>query len=96
VIVVGDIRDKKTGEYRRFPDSIKDIFQKHGMTFINEIILDDGMASIAPRINKLMRGRKIGKIHQNMLVFYKGKLKDVKDNFDKLTINTDNIITPED
>lgn len=41
VIVVGDIRDKKTSGYMRFPDDIKDTFIRNGMVLLNELILID-------------------------------------------------------
>lgn len=31
--------------------------------------------------------RKIGKTHQNVLVFYKGKIKDIKQNFGELDLS---------
>jgi hypothetical protein len=71
VITVGNIRDKK-GRYIRFVDDIKDIFIKNGMYLYNEMILIEPIGNLRLRVTKQMETRKIGKRHQNTLVFYKG------------------------
>jgi DNA modification methylase len=86
VIVVGDIRDKN-GFYYRFPDDIKNIFTRGGMELYNEMILVEALGTLPQRVNKLMGNRKVGKCHQNVLVFYKGNPKTIKDNFKKLTFS---------
>lgn len=84
VIVVGDIRDKKTGFYYDFCGDIKHIFKDNGMSLYNEIILIETGASTALRAGRYMDSRKIAKMHQNILVFYKGKTKNIKKNFKKI------------
>lgn len=84
VIVVGDVRDKKTGFYYDFCGDIKRIFRDSGMSLYNEIILIETGASTALRAGRYMESRKIAKMHQNILVFYKGKTKDIKKNFKKI------------
>jgi DNA modification methylase len=71
-IVVGDIRDKK-GIYRNFiSDTIK-IFIEAGLSYYNEAILVTAIGSLPIRITKqFTSGRKLGKTHQNVLVFVKG------------------------
>lgn len=69
VFVVGDVRHSK-GHYRRFPDKTKDIFEKHGMNLINEIIFYKN-GSAALKAKKSMDYKKVVKIHQNILVFQK-------------------------
>lgn len=86
VIVCGDIRDKK-GNYYRFPDHIKDIFKKNGMSTYNEMILVDPIGNLHMRVGKYMEHRKVGKTHQNILVFYKGNPKEIKNIFPKIEIN---------
>lgn len=71
VIVVGDIRDKKTGFYRSFPDDIKRIFQEAGMQLYNELILVNMLGTAAYRARRYMDTRKVAKVHQNVLIFYK-------------------------
>ena len=82
VIVVSDVRDKNTGEYYGFvADTIK-ILQSIGLKYYNEIILynDTGNLAITSG-NYLDRARKVGRQHQNVLVFYKGNTKNIKDKF---------------
>lgn len=67
--VVGDIRDKKTGEYKCFiADTIK-IFTKYDMVLWNDIILLSPLGNAGIRAN--MVNKKVVKVHQNALVFYK-------------------------
>lgn len=78
VIVVGDVRDKSTGFYYDFCGDIKRIFKEGGMSLYNELILIETAASTAMRAGRYMESRKVAKMHQNILVFYKGKTKDIK------------------
>lgn len=84
VIVVGDIRDKSSGFYYDFCGDIKRIFRDGGMRLYNEIILVETGASTALRASRYMDTRKVAKMHQNILVFYKGNPKDIKQNFKKI------------
>jgi DNA modification methylase len=74
--VVGEVRDKKTGNYYGFvPDTIK-AFERAGAAFYNEIILVTAIGSLPIRAGKIFNSsRKIGKTHQNILVFVKGSGK---------------------
>lgn len=84
VIVVGDVRDKSTGFYYDFCGDIKRIFKDGGMSLYNEIILIETCASTALRASRYMESRKVVKMHQNILVFYKGKTKDIKKHYKKI------------
>lgn len=88
VIVVGDVRDKKTGFYRGFPDDVKRIFKEGGAFLYNEIILVESVGSAALRAAPYMDTRKVVKTHQNVLVFYKGDPKRIRANFPKIDYNT--------
>lgn len=70
--VVGDFRDKKTGYYRGFvADTIK-AFQEVGLEFYNDAILITSVGSLPIRVGKQFEsGRKLGKTHQNVLIFQK-------------------------
>jgi DNA modification methylase len=70
--VVGEFRDKKGG-YRNFvADTIK-AFTDAGLTYYNEIILVTQASSLAIRTPRTFKAtRKVGKSHQNVLVFVKG------------------------
>lgn len=80
VVVCGDIRDKK-GAYYGFPDDIKRVFVNNGCVLYNELILVDPIGSAMLRCARSMRNRKVAKVHQNVLVFYKGNLKNIKNNY---------------
>ncbi len=88
VIVCGDVRDKK-GNYYRFPDHIKEIFEKNNMPLYNELVLIDPVGNLQMRVGKYMEHRKVGKTHQNVLVFYKGNPKEIKKIYPKIEIKVD-------
>lgn len=83
VITVGDIRDGD-GFYYRFVDDIKDIFKASGMKLYNELILVESIGASRLRVPGAMRNRKIIKCHQNVLVFYKGDPRKIKDIFPEI------------
>ena len=81
----GDIRTKK-GDYHRFPDHLKDLFIKNGMVLYNELILVEPISTSRLRARPNMRTRKVVKTHQNVLVFYKGDMKKIKENFPEIEV----------
>lgn len=75
--VVGDFRDKRTGFYRNFVSDTITCFKVCGMELYNEAILVTQVGSLPIRITKQFEAsRKLGKTHQNVLVFVKGNPKD--------------------
>ena len=75
VIVVGEVRNKKGGYYNFVGDTVQ-AFKNAGMTYYNEIILVTAIGSLPIRAGRqFTAGRKIGKTHQNVLVFVKGDEK---------------------
>jgi len=85
--VVGDIRDQE-GIYRNFVSDTIQAFTDAGMKYYNEMILVQPVGSLAIRINNQFQGyRKVGKAHQNVLVFYKGNVKDIKQEFPELALD---------
>lgn len=81
VFVVGDVRDKE-GFYYNFVDDTKKAFLDGGMKFYNEIILVNAVGTASLRAGKIFStGRKVCKTHQNVLVFYKGDPKEIKNNY---------------
>ena len=73
--VVGEVRDRKGVYYNFVSDTIR-AFQKAGLSFYNEIILKTPISAKALTCGIAMRkSRKIGKVHQNILVFIKGDAK---------------------
>lgn len=91
VIVVGDVRDKKTGFYRNFIDDMKRIFRDNGAALYNELILIESGASTPLRAARYMESRKVAKMHQNILVFYKGNPKDIAKHFPKIEFSEDEL-----
>lgn len=85
-IVVGDIR-RQDGFYYDFITDIKNIFIKNGMGLYNEMVLVEPIGTLPQRVGRYMTNRKIGKCHQNVLVFYKGDTSKIKNNFPKLDID---------
>lgn len=81
VFVVGDIRDSK-GAYRDFISDTKRIFRENGLCLYNEIILLQQLGTAPIRASATFKAkRKLQKVHQNVLVFYKGDIKDINANF---------------
>ncbi|MCP4181430.1 MAG: site-specific DNA-methyltransferase [bacterium] len=83
VITVGDVRNKQ-GFYYRFVDDIKDIFKKSKIFLWNELILIEQIGTKALMAEKTTHTRKISKVHQNVLVFYKGDPKQIKNIYPEL------------
>lgn len=75
VFVVGEVRGKD-GNYISFvPDTIK-AFEDAGAHFYNEAILVTPISGMRFRMGKMFtHSRKLGKTHQNVLVFVKGDAK---------------------
>lgn len=72
VWVVGEVRDKKGNYYGFIPDTIK-AFQKAGAELYSEGILQTSVGSVPIRAARTFQSTKrLGKVHQNVLVFVKG------------------------
>lgn len=72
MIVVGEVRDKK-GIYRNLVADTISAFIDAGASYYNECILMTQVGSVAIRAGKAFSAsRKIGKTHQNILIFVKG------------------------
>lgn len=88
VIVVGEIRDKSGNYYNFVGDTIK-AFMNCGFNYYNEAILITPIGTLPLRVGKQFNsGRKVGKSHQNVLVFYKGNTKTIKDKFGEVVSET--------
>lgn len=71
--VVGDFRNHKTGAYRNFVSDTIESFRQCGLELYNEAILVTAVGSLPIRVGKQFKiSRKMGKTHQNILVFVKG------------------------
>lgn len=73
--VVGEVRGKDGGYYGFVPDTIE-AFRRAGLTYYNEAILVTSAGSLPIRAGKQFEAtRKLGKTHQQVLVFVKGDAK---------------------
>lgn len=82
--VIGDFRCKNSGELRGFVSDTERAFRDAGMSYYNECILVTMVGSLPIRSGAVMRkSRKIGKSHQNMLVFFKGDTSKVAEIIEK-------------
>lgn len=73
--VVGDVRDKD-GHYHGFPSHVIDGFERAGLRLYNEAILVTAAGTLPIRAAKqFATSRKLGKTHQNVLVFVKGSAR---------------------
>lgn len=88
VFVVGDIRDKN-GVYRNFVDYTKKCFNENGLATYNEAVLIDMLGTAMIRAGQTFKTRKLVKVHQNVLIFYKGNPKNIKDNYADFEITDD-------
>jgi DNA modification methylase len=87
VFVVGDVRDSK-GFYYDFISDTKQAFINSGLKLYNELILVEMVGNLQMRAGRYMNsGRKVGKMHQNVLVFYKGNPKKIKSNYPELDLS---------
>ena len=83
--VVGDFRDKSTGMLRGFVNDTIDAFRDAGLQYYNDCILVTAVGSLAVRTSAFFsKYRKVGKTHQYVLTFYKGRdFKDLKPLFEE-------------
>lgn len=85
VFVVGDIRDSK-GFYRDFISDTKRAFADCGLLLYDEFILVEQVGTGALRAKKQFSSmRKHIKTHQNVLVFYNGDPRHIRDRYGDVT-----------
>jgi DNA modification methylase len=88
-IVVSEVRNKQ-GEYIGLVPRTINIMEKAGYKYYNELILVNTPGTLRLRVARYMNSnRKIGRHHQNVLVFYKGNPKDIKKNYPALEAEQD-------
>lgn len=92
VIVVSEVRaDQQDLTHSQYlglvPDTIKILQDSCGLHYYNEIILENAIGSLPIRAPKSFdKTRKIGRHHQNILVFYKGKIEHIESKFGKVSM----------
>lgn len=87
VIVIGDVRNRSNGAYYDFGGDIKRIFRECGAHLYNELILIEMSSSVALRAKKYMESRKVAKMHQNILVFFKGDPTNIRTEFPDIELD---------
>ena len=81
--VVGEVR-AKDGSYKGFVVDTVAVCIRAGLSYYNEAILITAVGSLPIRIVKQFKsGRKLGKTHQNILIFYKGDVSKIKNKYGK-------------
>ena len=89
VIVVSEVREEPRGIAKSnfvglVPDTISILRDKCSLHYYNEIIIMNNIGSLPIRAPKYFdQSRKIGRMHQNCLVFYKGDLSKIEEKFGK-------------
>jgi hypothetical protein len=84
--VVGDVRDD-SGFYRNLVTETIDAFSEYGARLYNESVLVTAGGSLPMRIRRQFGTyRRLGKSHQNILVFYKGDTKMIDEVFKETQI----------
>lgn len=82
VVIIGEIRDQKTGIYRNFVGDNIRVFCELNLKYYNELVLVTKGGSLPLRAGKYFTtSRKVGKSHQNVLVFWKGDTAKIKEVF---------------
>lgn len=88
VFVMSNVRDKR-GYYLDICAEIKDECKANGAFLYNEIILATPIGSAALRCGVGMKTRKVCRVHQEVLVFYKGDSGAIKREFPELDYDVD-------
>lgn len=95
VIVVSEVRADRNSlqnsQYLGFVADTINILRNIGVKYYNEIILENNIGSLPIRAPKYFeQSRKIGRHHQNILVFYKGDINRIPTKFSTQELSTQN------
>ena len=83
-VVVGDVRDKR-GFLHNFSGDTVNLFERAGRRLYNHAVLIEAIGSLALRAAKPMNGtRKLGKCHQDVLVFFGGDPRLIRETLGEL------------
>ncbi len=85
VFVVGDVRDTR-GFYRDLISDTKRAFIDCGVSLYNEIIKLDPFGTAGARARRVFSTRKVVRVHQHILVFYKGDPRRIRDQLGEIQI----------
>ena len=82
VIVVGNMRNHTNGAYYDFAGDTIKAFEQAGLIYYNEMVLVNTAGTLPLRAPKIFNAsRKVGRQHQNVLVFYKGNPRNINGKF---------------
>lgn len=85
IVVVGNVR-RKDGSYFDLIEVTKRIANKANLLLYNDVVLLDRIGTAGFRARQsFVKARKLVKVHQNVLVFYKGDLTQIKKEFSELS-----------
>lgn len=80
-IVVSEVR-RDDGTFLGLVPKTIEIMQRAGYNYYNECVLINAIGTLPMRAGRVMNStRKVGRMHQNVLVFFKGAPAEVKANF---------------
>jgi hypothetical protein len=81
VWVVGEVRGPD-GSYRGFVRDTINAFEAAGLKLWNDAVLVTAIGSLPIRVGtQMMKSRKLGKTHQDALVFFKGSIDDFRESW---------------
>lgn len=90
VVVVSEVRGKDGTFIGLVPKTIEAMVRA-GYAFYNELVLINSIGTLPMRAGRAMNAtRKVGRMHQNVLVFYKGDPAEIKSNFGALVKEQNN------
>ena len=89
VLKVGEMRDRR-GELRDFVGETVRCLREIGLAYVNDAVLLTPLGSLPVRAGRAFAaGRKLGRCHQTVLVFYNGDPRHVGETFERTIENTD-------
>lgn len=80
ILVVSEVRNKDKFYYGFVPDTIN-ILKSLGLKFYNDAILINSYGTAHIRIAGNFKTRKLVRVHQNVLIFYKGNVNKIENMF---------------
>lgn len=83
VVVISDVRDKQ-GYYRGLTELTTKSLEEAGFYLYNDMIFRNAIGTAGLRIRRSFKNRKVVRTHQNILVYYKGDVKEIKNIFGEL------------
>lgn len=92
IVVLSNVRGKD-GAYYDICGEITKELQGVGLVLYNDIILLDNIGTLAMRAGRYFNStRKVGRCHTQVLVYYKGNIKNIKSNFEPLDFSSLDVV----